>query len=100
MIVIVLSVVVVRKKEPPLSSTDIKGFRLRIISKNYKNTCDCKNDFSKKSKIFKTLELIPTRVECYNTISRPNDGIQELKKSLNFSVKSKFFSRVFLFKFS
>jgi hypothetical protein len=27
MIVIVLSVVVVRKKEPPLSSTDIKGFQ-------------------------------------------------------------------------
>jgi hypothetical protein len=34
MIVIVLSVVVVRKKEPPLSSTDIFGvFRLRIILK-------------------------------------------------------------------
>jgi hypothetical protein len=50
----------------------------------------------KKIKILKTLELIPTRVECYNTISRPNDGIQKLKNLKFFLPNQKFQSTFFL----
>lgn len=76
------------------------GFQAEDHFENYKNTCNHKNStFQKKIKILKTLELLPTRVECYNTISRPNDGIQKLKKPQIFSSKSKILVD-FLFKFS
>lgn len=91
-VIVVLSVVVVRRKEPPLSSTDIFGvFRLRIILKIIKILATIKiRLFKKKIKILKTLELLPTRVECYNTISRPNDGIQKLKNLKFFLPNQKF----------
>jgi hypothetical protein len=94
-VIVVLSVVVVRRKEPPLSSTDIFGsFQAEDHFENNKNTCNHKNStFQKKKKILKTLELLPTRVECYNTISRPNDGIQKLK-NLKFFFQIKNSSRL------
>lgn len=53
-VIVVLSVVVVRRKEPPLSSTDIFGvFRLRIILKIIKILATIKIRLFKKNKNLK-----------------------------------------------
>jgi hypothetical protein len=50
-VIVVLSVVVVRRKEPPLSSTDIFGvFRLRIILKIIKILATIEIRLLKKNK--------------------------------------------------